>query len=177
MDSRQWLKQNKSFLKTIDSYIHLFLKSVDIAPTKLRSSVRGGVALLVFNAILPYMEEINVDSKRIVDIKLSLPSSEPLFIFSVYMPASSLPFEIFSETLELLEELYDSYKELGTVIVMGDMNTVTKFHGPRYPCKLDKRSLALTQVLDSNRPISLHIQRFGLGPVRNFSFCIIQSLS
>ena len=64
----------------------------------------------------------NIDSDRIVGIRCDFNEKSPLFILSVYMPASSHCIEEFNEYLDYLWALYDSLSTECFVIIMGDLN-------------------------------------------------------
>ena len=64
----------------------------------------------------------NIDSDRIVGIRCDFTENSPLFILSVYMPASSHCIEGFNEYLDYIWALYDSLSTEGFVIIMGDLN-------------------------------------------------------
>ena len=64
----------------------------------------------------------NIDSDRIVGIRCDFKEKSPLFILSVYMPASSHCIEEFNEYLDYLCTLYNSLSSEGFVIIMGDLN-------------------------------------------------------
>jgi hypothetical protein len=65
------------------------------------------------------VNEISIDSDRIIGVEACLPNSECIFIFSVYMPAASLQIQQFKEHVDTLHELYSVYSEVGIVILMG----------------------------------------------------------
>ena len=57
-----------------------------------------------------------------VGIKCEFNGCRPLFILSVYLPASNHSIEDYRECLDFLWALYDSLSSSGFVIVMGDLN-------------------------------------------------------
>ena len=84
---------------------------------------RGEVALFwktCFNDLVKPLE--NIDSDRILGIRCDFDEKSPLFILSVYMPASSRCIEEFNEYLDYLWALYDSLSTEGFVIITGDLN-------------------------------------------------------
>ena len=74
----------------------------------------------VFNDLVKPLE--NIDSDRIIGIRFDFNEKNPLFILSVYMPASSHCIEEFNEYLHYLWALYDSLSTGGFVILMGGLN-------------------------------------------------------
>ncbi|CAC5390407.1 unnamed protein product [Mytilus coruscus] len=145
----------------IDSKYKIYAKSVDeILPTTQKcSNYRKGVALLVSSNIDRYVvHEIDVDSDRIIGIKMHLPNDVTIFFFCVYLPAASLSVELFKEYVDLLHELYSVYSQNGIVIFAGDFNA--KVQGPRVSVVQDDRSKLLRRVLDKFSLISLNTQNF-----------------
>ena len=82
----------------------------------------SGVALFwktCFNDLVKPLEIlIQIASLEFVVILMK----SPLFIFNVYMPASSHCIEEFNEYLDYLWALYDSLSTEGFVIIMGDLS-------------------------------------------------------
>ena len=74
--------------------------------------------------------EIEVESDRIIGIEIHLPNDIYLFVFAIYMPASSLPLHEFKECFDLLHELFNVYRQSGQMVLMGDFNV--KIKGSRY---------------------------------------------
>ena len=112
------------------------------------------------------VNEIIIDSDRIIGVEACLPSSERIFIFSVYMPAASLPIQQFKEHIDTLHELYSVYTEVGTVILMGDFNA--KIEGSRYQFKPDDRSIYLQTMLNELNVFSVNSAKMCVGPLYTF---------
>ena len=64
----------------------------------------------------------NIDSDLIVGIRCDFPDSDPLFILSVYLPASNHSIDEFNACLDYLWALSESLDSKGFVVVIGDCN-------------------------------------------------------
>jgi exonuclease III len=124
--SEHWLRTcNIHFLEHINPNYITYSKSVDesLPSTYKWTNYRKDAVLLVHRSFDQFIvNEISIDSNRIIGVEACLPSSERIFIFSVYMPAASLPIQQFKEHVDTLHELYSVYSEVGIVILMGDFN-------------------------------------------------------
>ena len=102
--SEHWLRMcNIHFLEHINPNYITYSKSVDesLPSTYKWTNYRKGVALLVHRSFDQFIvNEISIDSDRIIGVEACLPSSERIFIFSVYMPAASLPIQQFKEHVQ-----------------------------------------------------------------------------
>ena len=129
--SEHWLyNDNVNFLNTIDKD---FL-SVAVCDSSLDeySSYRrgkGGVALM-WHQSLCVTPLILSDEDKIIGICLHLTDCSDVYIFSVYLSNAKLGSGIFSEYADRLYVLYMEYKQLGTVIILGDFNC--EITGSRY---------------------------------------------
>ena len=83
----------------------------------------GGVALFwkisIDGLVIPLE---NIDFDRIIGIRCDFPDSDPLFISSIYLPASSHCINEFNECLHYLWALYESFISKCFVVVMGECN-------------------------------------------------------
>ena len=70
------------------------------------------------------------DEDKIIGICLHLTDCSDVYIFSVYLSNAKLGSGIFSEYADRLYVLYMEYKQLGTVIILGDFNC--EITGSRY---------------------------------------------
>ena len=115
-------------LDMFDRYIDLSYKwtavsSKDNPPILSDKPAHGGVALFWKISIDDFVTPLdNIDSDRIVGIRCDFPDSDPLFILSVYLPASNHPIDEFNACLDYLWALYESLDSKGFVVVMGDCN-------------------------------------------------------
>ncbi|CAC5389436.1 unnamed protein product [Mytilus coruscus] len=125
------------------------------------------ISLFVKSSIVKYVESIDIDDTRITGIEIHTIHSENIYCFCVYLPASSKPFEHFRIYVERLYDIYMIYSQLGTVIILGDINA--KVNGPRSLNSVrDKRSETFAKFLDELRLVSLHLQSFGEGNTFTF---------
>lgn len=165
--SEHWLREyNLNFLQTIDSNYTVIAKPVpDYNPFLYRNTVRGGVALMVHKSI-SLLSEIDTQSSRIVGAEIKISEQEIIFCFAVYLPASSRPFEVFNDHLEILETLVTVYSKRGRVIILGDCNV--KVCGPRYQINQDRRTDAFGSLLTRLDMISVHVQNICQCDVNTF---------
>jgi len=131
----------------------------------IKCSIRGGVALLLKISI-GKVQENEIDSPRVVGAEIQISEDQHLYCFVVYMPASSKPYGIFTNHVDLLELLYSVYSEKGDVIMTGDMNV--KIRGPRYTFKDDIRTNYFNDFLQRSNLLLVNIQDSCKGPVSTF---------
>ena len=165
--SEHWLREyNLNFLSTIDSDYVAIAKAVpEVNPYMYRSSIRGGVAMLVHKSIT-VLSTIETDSNRIVGAELQLADGNVVSCFSVYMPSASRPIEVFNDQLEILETLISVYSKIGRVIVLGDMNV--KIRGPKYQFSSNRRTELFSSFLRRVDMLSANVQNSCSGPVHTF---------
>lgn len=166
--SEHWLREHSmSFLDTFQphDYVTIAKPVFEINPLMNRCNIRSGIALLIKKDCCR-IQEIEIDSPRIVGAELLLNNNQTMYCFSVYMPASSRSIDVFRDTMELLESLYDVYSVKGQVIIIGDMNV--KIKGPRYSFKSNDRSVLFQHFLDEASMYSLNVQSDCKGPVCTF---------
>lgn len=132
--TEHWLRQSQIyFLQQINADYKPYAKGIDYYYPDINtcSNYRKGVSLLVHKSIDQFVTgEIDVDSDRIVGVEANLPNNVRLFIFAIYMPASSQPIKDFKDHIDMLHELYSVYGREGFVLFMGDFNV--KIRGTRY---------------------------------------------
>ena len=91
--TKHWLRTcNIQFLEHINPNYIIYSKSVgeSLPSTYKWTTYRKGVALLVHRSFDQFIvNEISIDSDRIIGVEACLPSSERIFIFSAYMPAAA----------------------------------------------------------------------------------------
>jgi len=167
--SEHWLYPDSlTFLDKINSnYV-----SHGVADNSLHASVtnrrgKGGVAILWHTNLSPYVRTLDIEGDRIVGVCLSFQNSRPLFILQAYLPSSNHPAEFFAEYVDYLAGLYDFYRSVGDVIIMGDLNV--KIEGPRTP-KVSKcrRVRVFEAFLKEANLFSIPVSAYCKGP--NFTF-------
>ncbi|VDI44762.1 Hypothetical predicted protein [Mytilus galloprovincialis] len=179
--AEHWLRKSQfHFLNTVDSNYRAYGKSVDeYHPELYNCNFRGGVAFLVSNYLCPFIVELDIESNRICGIEIQFPGQPSVFQMSVYLPATTQPFHLFVDELELeyLMDIYRPYTNLGTVFLLGDFNY--KIEGPRYKFVNDRRSNLLKTHLEATSSVSLHTLTFAIGPIHHIireNICYISEI-
>ena len=154
--SEHWLRETDlHFLSSIDS----MYKNHSVCDKDLRipctSTVRkGGVAILWNNKYSDKISELQIDDDRIVGIEFEWSKNCYLYIFQVYFPSSNHSLNKFIEYVEKLNDVVNSYRDRGIIIVMGDLNAHLNTH--QLIKKLDERSVRLKQCLLALNLISVN---------------------
>ncbi|VDI12537.1 Hypothetical predicted protein [Mytilus galloprovincialis] len=134
------------------------------------------VAFLVSKDIVSFVTEIDIDSDRIIGIQVNLPNVQTFIILSIYLPATTQPHQLYQYNVELLHEICSVYKDMGSIILMGDFNT--KIQGPRYkfnPTKEKTQFFTHTEGEQSTRSVSWDRAR-KFGYINDYSFALSQHL-
>lgn len=166
--SEHWIREyNLSFF---DTFIHSGYSSIvkpvhEIDPFRFKCNIRGGVCILYKSNL--NIQEITTDSPRIVGAEVQVSDDNYIYVFSVYMPASSRHLDVFNETLDILESLVSVYTEKGRVMIIGDLNV--KISGPRYHFSRNNRSTLFETFLKRNNLVSVNVQSDCKGP--EYTFC------
>ncbi|CAG2251433.1 unnamed protein product [Mytilus edulis] len=113
-----------------------------------------------------FIEVLDIPSNRITGIELNIPDTPNIYLISVYLPAVTQSYELFSKEVEILIDVYNIYSTMGTVVLMGDFNC--KIEGPRYTFDYDKRSDSFRSFMQECNLRSLHLETNGIGPVCTF---------
>ena len=79
-----------------------------------------GVAIIIHNNFLQYIEDIEPISDRLMYITLK--GTFPITIISAYMPQSDRPYEEKVANYEKLQKIVDKKKNKGPLYIMGDWN-------------------------------------------------------
>ncbi|CAG2206918.1 unnamed protein product [Mytilus edulis] len=143
-----------------------FTRTDERNPELLTCKGRSGVALLISKDIYPFTSLIEVNSDRIIGIEINIPNSEKYYVFSLYLPAVTQPYEYFRNEVDLLFELSSVYEEFGSVILMGDFNS--KIDGPRCKIKHDERSKLCKTLMATHNLCSVNMELMCKGPVNTF---------
>lgn len=167
--AEHWLRSCQlMFLDTIDptNYIGYGKGADDNCHQLFNFNIRGGVAFLVSKSLQPFVEVLDIPSNRISGIELNIPDTPNIYLISVYLPAVTQSYELFSKEVEILIDVYNIYSTMGTVVLMGDFNC--KIEGPRYTFDYDKRSDSFRSFMQECNLRSLHLETNGIGPVCTF---------
>lgn len=83
---------------------------------------KGGVGILYKKELkLSICELTDIDSSRIIGLKIKRSSDRPLYIFGAYLPADNV-IQSYAAEMGLLEDLVAHFSSIGDVIVGGDFN-------------------------------------------------------
>ncbi|CAG2228274.1 unnamed protein product [Mytilus edulis] len=167
--AEHWLRSCQLiFLDTIDptNYIGYGKGADDNCHQLFNFNIRGGAAFLVSKRLQPFIEVLDIPSNRITGIELNIPDTPNIYLISVYLPAVTQSYELFSKEVEILIDVYNIYSTMGTVVLMGDFNC--KIEGPRYTFDYDKRSDSFRSFMQECNLRSLHLETNGIGPVCTF---------
>lgn len=84
---------------------------------------KGGVAIMYRTGCQFSVSPIDIyDNSRILGVKIDQRSARPIYAFSVYMPSVNYSTAEYHECFQRLQNLYDSYSDIGTVLFLGDFN-------------------------------------------------------
>ena len=85
------------------------------------------------------------------------------------MPSTNLTLSAYKDTLEEIQHIYDRYSELGSVIVIGDMNAqLSRQYGAKNSTTSNDRGNILQHFLDERQLTSVNSQSFTNGPDYTF---------
>ena len=82
---------------------------------------KGGASILWHKSLDNFVETIEVDSDRLVAIKLVL-SDVSLVILQVYLPSANHTIEAFKETVDTMIDFCTTYSQSCNILIMGDFN-------------------------------------------------------
>ncbi len=132
---------------------------------------KGGVAILWKKQLR--VTAIPIDSDRIAGVCVKQSKNCQVYIFMVYLPSAPNE-DLFSECVSLLEDLYNQYQELGTVIFIGDWNC--EVTGARYTARNSRREARLGCFLKDLTLSSLSVRADCVGPDYSFDAGVGRSL-
>ena len=150
------------------------VSSKDNPPILSGKPAHGDVALFWKISIDDFITPLeNIDSDHIVGIRCDFPDSDPLFILSVYLPASNHPIDEFNACLDYLWALYESLDSKGFVVVMDDCNgDLGNALGDRGHYDRNVCGLKLIEFANFSIYAQLTYLLFAVGPLR-LSFPIV----
>ena len=165
--SEHWLyNDNVNFLNTIDKdFISVAVCDSSLDEYSSYRRGKGGVAL-IWHQSLCVTPLILPDEDRIIGICLHLTDCSDVYIFSVYLPNAKLGSGIFSEYVDRLYVLYMEYKQLGTVIILGDFNC--EITGSRYKSRTSENSTKLANFLNDTSMYSIVTDSICKGPLYSY---------
>ena len=108
---------------------------------------KGGVALLWYKSLDKDVETIEIDSDRLVAIRLCL-SSVSLVIIQVYLPSANHTVDAFKDVVDTLSDFCATHKAYSNIIVIDGfnasfggssnrrlMNSRDKYFRPSFMCR------------------------------------------
>lgn len=117
---------------------------------------------LTFN-VIP-LEEVQDD--RVIGIEMYSSNNSKLFMFCVYMPPANYPNTDYDEYVNMLHAIINSYADVGTVIILGDMNGENvDFSTNKNPSYRDK---CLSKLMYDNDMMSLVYSPNRIGPAYTY---------
>ena len=79
---------------------------------------KGGVCLLWHKRFDNFVSPIFLDDDRILGIQIMLSQTNIVFIFQVYLPCTNHSLSVYKEYIEFLDNIINTYRQMGTVIIM-----------------------------------------------------------
>lgn len=115
-------EQHKSFFDSVHNDYHAFTLC-DASVTPGARCGKGGVAIMYKKERQFSVSLVDIQlNGRILGIKIDQQQIRPIYAFSVYMPSVNYSYEEYSECFEYLQNLYETFSELGSVLFLGDFN-------------------------------------------------------
>ncbi|MCG8079181.1 MAG: endonuclease/exonuclease/phosphatase family protein, partial [Candidatus Thiodiazotropha taylori] len=152
--------EHKAFLESI----HCNYGAITLCDSSVIPGARcgkGGVAILYKKqcqfSVTPLEIHIN---DRILGIKIDQRNTKPIYAFSVYMPSVNYSTEEYLECFECLQNLYDTFSELGTIFFLGDFNCDIE----SVPCNDARRKRLISFLEDTNTSVASMIGLYTFRP-------------
>ncbi|MEW8561249.1 MAG: hypothetical protein AB2541_04060 [Candidatus Thiodiazotropha sp.] len=167
--SEHWLyEKDLSFLYLIDNcYNSHAVSDWDLKRPSKRRVGKGGVAILWHRKHHNKISPLLFDDDRIVGIKFEINTDNFIFFFQLYLPCVNHSIELYKEYLNRLQNIISIYSELGTVILMGDINTHLTRCSQQEP-RLNSRGAHFNDLLRENNLISINTLDFCVGAGSTF---------
>ena len=167
--SEHWLfPHSLNFLSSINTdYDNIAISDSDlIYPTTICRG-KGGVALLWHKRLSQSITRIDTDDDRIVGISVKRIFDTYLTIFSVYLPSSNYPSDLYRDYTNKLADLHAQHSSFSHVFYLGDMNS--QINGPRCITKSSFRVRTMERFLQQTQMCSINVQPICEGPKYTFS--------
>ena len=114
--------EHKSFLDSV----HSNYRAITVCDTSIPQGARcgkGGVAIMYKKECQFSVSHLDIQlNDRILGIRIDQRHSRTLYAFSIYMPSVNYSVDEFHECIDYLENIYETFSEMGTVIFLGDFN-------------------------------------------------------
>ena len=154
--SEHWLYLNDlHFLESISaSYKYAAVSDSDLERPSRRKVGKGGVAIFWKRTIDSRVSVLNIDDDHIIGIQFQISKDNFVYIIQVYLPSSNHAISHFDEYLLRLHDICSMYKDMGTLIIMGDINA--HINGRNFVKPHDRRSTLFSNFLVTHNLIPVN---------------------
>lgn len=124
--AEHWLyNRNLSILKSVNSKYNAYgVCDNSLQMPSNRRVGKGGVAIMWNIKYDNYVTPLLIDDDRIVGVQFQYDQNRFMYIFQVYLPCRNHCIQYYRDYVDKLYNLYSYYTESGTVILMGDFNSI-----------------------------------------------------
>ena len=133
------------------------------------SLTRGcGSMGIIWNSSLP-VNNVSIDSDRIVAVQLNVSSSSTLNIVGVYLPTADNPLDVYKQYLQELENVVYALQTSGPVLILGDFNVhIGQAHSNRAQCQTNSQGHLLMDMIDRTGHYAVSLSDLATGPTHTF---------
>lgn len=156
---------NKSFLDLINSdYLSITTCNQSLDPYSWNCYGKGGVSILVKKSLLMNITPMNFENcdDRICGVIFKPDNSTCIYLINVYMPCAKESRAMYLSWLEKIQNIYHEYEEMGTVIIVGDLNA--EIAGPKCPHPKSSNTPFLSKMIKQHNLTSINVQIDCNGP-------------
>ncbi len=159
-----WLfPDHLSFLNSIHpNYKGVAVSDKRLDPYVMNRYGKGGVGLMMKTSLYRTVQELSIESDRIIGIRVSTSNGIQVFVICVYMPCTKETTSSYIETLQQLENVCDEYNQIGPVVILGDFNAEVK--GPKTPHPHSPRTPLLQEFINQEFLTSVSVSAGCNGP-------------
>ena len=124
---------------------------------------------VIWNRSLP-VNNVPIDSDRIIAVQLNVSSSTTLSIIGVYLPTADNPLNVYKEYLQELENVVYALRTSGPVLIIGDFNAhIGRAHSNRAQCQTNSQGRLLMDMIDRTGHYAASLSDLATGPTHTFS--------
>lgn len=154
--SEHWLyNRNIHFLQSVSSrYRYFAAADRDLDKPSRRKVGKGGVALFWRQELDRFVSVLDIDDDRILGIQIQISPVCYVYVIQVYLPSSNHCMQEFEDYMLKLQDIYSSFSDKGTLIIMGDFNAHQ--NGYNFVKRYDRRSVMLRNFLACNNLASVN---------------------
>ena len=154
--SEHWLYRNDlHFLDSINSsYKYAAVSDFDLEKPSKRKVGKGGVAMFWKADIDSRISLLNIDDDRIMGVQYQLSKDRFVYIIQVYLPSANHSISQLEDYLTKLQDICSMYTEMGTLVIMGDLNV--HINGRLFLKPPDRRSALFHHFTVANNMLSLN---------------------